>query len=65
MKLGMVYPQIELDGDPGAVRAMADAAVDLGFDYLLAYDHVVGAEHAGREPRLWGPYTEQIGRAHV
>jgi len=59
MKLGMVYPQIELGGDPGAVRAMADAAVDLGFDYLLAYDHVVGAEHAGREPQLWGPYTER------
>ena len=30
----------------------------MGYDYLLAYDHVVGAEHAGREPALWGPYTE-------
>lgn len=58
MKLGMVYPQIETGGDPGAVRALGDAAVDLGFDYLLAYDHVVGAEHADREPKLWGPYTE-------
>ncbi len=54
----MVYPQIETGGDPGAVRALGDAAVDLGFDYLLAYDHVVGAEHADREPKLWGPYTE-------
>ena len=58
MKIGMVYPQIETGGDPGAVRALGDAAVDLGFDYLLAYDHVVGAEHADREPKLWGPYTE-------
>lgn len=58
MKTGMVYPQIETGGDPGAVRALGDAAVDLGFDYLLAYDHVVGAEHADREPKLWGPYTE-------
>ena len=58
MKIGMVYPQIETGGDPGAVRALGDAAVDLGFDYLLAYDHVVGAEHANREPALWGPYTE-------
>ena len=38
MKLGMVYPQIELGGDPGAARAIGDAAVDLGYDYLLAYD---------------------------
>jgi len=59
MKIGMVYPQIELGGDPGAVRALADAAVDLGFDYLLAYDHVLGAEHADRDPALLGPYTEK------
>ena len=59
MKLGMVYPQIELEGDPGAVRTLGDAAVDLGYDYLLAYDHVIGAEHADRDPPLLGPYTEK------
>jgi len=58
MKLGAVYPQIELGGDPDAVRAIGRAVEDLGYDYLLAYDHVVGAEHADREPALWGPYTE-------
>ena len=58
MKLGMVYPQIELRGDPDAVRALGSAAEGMGFDYLLAYDHVVGAEHADRDPKLWGPYTE-------
>jgi probable F420-dependent oxidoreductase len=58
MELGVVYPQIELRGDPDAVRAIGRAAEDLGYDYLLAYDHVVGAEHAGREPALSGPYTE-------
>ena len=26
MKAGVVYPQIELGGDPGAVRAFAEAA---------------------------------------
>lgn len=58
MKLGVVYPQIELGGDPNAVRAIGRAAEDLGYDYLLAYDHVVGAVHENREPALWGPYTE-------
>ncbi|MGA9278181.1 LLM class F420-dependent oxidoreductase [Ilumatobacter sp.] len=58
MKFGAVYPQTELRGDPEAVRRIGLAAESLGFDYLLAYDHVVGAVHADREPRLWGPYTE-------
>jgi probable F420-dependent oxidoreductase len=31
---------------------------DLGFDHLLAYDHVLGAVHANRTPTLTGPYTE-------
>ncbi|MGY9084152.1 MAG: LLM class F420-dependent oxidoreductase [Acidimicrobiales bacterium] len=59
MKLGLVYPQIELGGDPDAVRILGRGAEELGYDYLLAYDHVVGAEHADREPALWGPYTEK------
>jgi probable F420-dependent oxidoreductase len=58
MRCGVVYPQIELNGDPGAVKAFAQAAEDLGYDHLVMYDHVLGAEHAGREPALWGPYTE-------
>jgi probable F420-dependent oxidoreductase len=31
----------------------------MGFDYLLAYDHVLGAVHADRTPPLTGPYTER------
>lgn len=58
MKLGVVYPQIELDGDPEAVRRIGLATEDLGYDHLLVYDHVVGAQHADREPPLWGPYQE-------
>ncbi|MEM8747318.1 MAG: LLM class F420-dependent oxidoreductase [Actinomycetota bacterium] len=58
MKFGVVYPQIELDGDPDAVRAIGRATEELGYDYLLAYDHVGGAVHADREPKLWGPYHE-------
>ena len=36
----------------------ATGVEDLGFDYLLAYDHVLGAVHADRTPPLTGPYTE-------
>ena len=59
MEIGFVYPQTELRGDPDAVRAIGRAAEELGFDSLLAYDHVLGATHADREPPLWGPYTER------
>ena len=58
MKAGVVYPQIELGGDTGAVKAFAQAAEDLGYDHIVIYDHVLGAEHAGREPKLTGPYKE-------
>jgi probable F420-dependent oxidoreductase len=58
MHIGVVYPQIELRGDPVAVRRIGTAVEELGFDHLLAYDHVLGAVHAGRAPALTGPYTE-------
>jgi probable F420-dependent oxidoreductase len=58
MQIGAVYPQIELRGDPSAVRRLGLAVEELGFDYLLAYDHVLGAVHADRTPQLAGPYTE-------
>ena len=40
------------------MRRIGLAAEELGFDYLLAYDHVLGAVHADRTPPLTGPYTE-------
>ena len=58
MQIGVVYPQIELGGDPSAVRRFGRAVEDLGFDHLLAYDHVLGAVHADRTRQLSGPYTE-------
>jgi len=58
MQIGVVYPQTELGGDPAAVRRIGKAVEDLGFDHLLAYDHVLGAVHADRARQLLGPYTE-------
>lgn len=55
MRVGVVFPQTELGGDPGAVRAYAQQVEALGFTHILAYDHVVGADrnvHKGFE----GPY---------
>ena len=57
MKIGIIYPQNELQGNPEAIHRIGLATEELGFDHLLTYDHVLGATH-DREPRLWGPYTE-------
>jgi probable F420-dependent oxidoreductase len=58
LKIGAIYPQIELGGDPHAFAAVACASEALGYDSFAMFDHVAGAVHAGREPPLWGPYTE-------
>jgi probable F420-dependent oxidoreductase len=55
VKLGVVFPQTEMGGDPGAVRSYAEAVAGLGYDHIVAYDHVVGADpsvHKGWD----GPY---------
>jgi probable F420-dependent oxidoreductase len=55
VRIGVVFPQTELGGDVGAVRAYAQGAEELGFTHLLAYDHVAGADpavHVGWD----GPY---------
>jgi probable F420-dependent oxidoreductase len=44
MRIGVVFPQTELGGDPGAVRAYAQAVTDLGYRHILVYDHVLGAD---------------------
>lgn len=60
MKFGVVYPQIELQGDPEAVRRIGLAVEELGYDHLLTYDHVAGASHENREPKLPpGRYNEK------
>jgi len=54
-RVGVVFPQTELGGDPGAVRAYASAVQDLGFDHIAVFDHVVGADPAAH-PGWSGPY---------
>lgn len=46
MQIGVVFPQTELGGDVGAVRAYGIAVAELGYRHILAYDHVVGADPA-------------------
>jgi len=56
MRYGVVFPQTEIGKDPSAIRDFAQAAEELGYHHLLAYDHVVGANPASR-PGWRPPYT--------
>ena len=55
MQLGVVLPEREIGSDPAAVRDYAQAAEELGYDFLVTADHVLGADRE-RYPDLLGPY---------
>lgn len=58
MRIGVVFPQTEIEGDPAAIRDYAQTAEGLGFTHVLAYDHVLGA-NPERPEGFSGPYTYQ------
>jgi probable F420-dependent oxidoreductase len=58
MKIGITFPQTEIGDDPVKVRDFAQAVEELGYSFLLAYDHVLGANP--ERPGGWsGPYTDK------
>ena len=61
MQIGAIFPQVEIDSDPRIVRRYAETVEALGFDHLLAYDHVIGADLKARPPG-WAPpgHTRRI-----
>ncbi len=59
MKIGAVFPQTEIGSDPAAVRAWTETAEGLGFDSILTYEHVLGADPSRHV--LTGPYTHEDG----
>jgi hypothetical protein len=58
MRFGVVFPQTEIGADTMAIRDFAQAAEELGYQHILAYDHVIGANPAGR-PGWRPPYTHR------
>jgi len=56
VKIGVVFPQLEITQDPIAIRDYAQAAEGLGYAHILSYDHVLGADTRVR-PDWSGPYS--------
>jgi probable F420-dependent oxidoreductase len=63
MRIGAIFPQIEIGDDPAAIRDFAQAVESLGYAHILAYDHVLGA-HPDRfahllEGKFRPPYNHE------
>ena len=58
MRLHAVFPQTEISADPHDVATYARTVEELGYDGIVAYDHVLGA-HPDRPGGWTGPYTHQ------
>lgn len=57
MKIGAVFPQLEIGGDPAVIRAWAETVEEAGYTHVLAYDHVLGASPDNRPG--WTGYTDK------
>lgn len=56
MRVGVVFPQVEIGQDPSAIRDYAQAVEAMGYTHVLVFDHVLGANPD--RPGGWkGPYT--------
>lgn len=58
MKFGAIFPQYEVSADIENIRKFMLSVEEMGYDFVLAYDHVLGA-NPEREGGWNGPYTHE------
>ena len=58
MRVGAVFPQLEIGADPAEIARYALTLESLGYDHLVAVDHVLGA-HPERPGGWSGPYDHR------
>jgi len=57
MQIGVTFPQTEIGADPLVIRDYAQAVEGLGYQHLVIFDHVLGADPTHRHG--WRGYTEK------
>lgn len=57
MRLGVIFPQLEIGSNPDAIREYARAVERMGFEHLAIFDHVLGADPTNRPG--WTRYTDK------
>src|SRR5712692_2685647 len=58
MQVGAVFPQLEIGTDPEAIAQYARTVEELGYDHVVIFDHVLGADST--RPEGWtGTYDHR------
>src|SRR5258708_3344065 len=57
MQIGVTFPQTEIGADPLFIRDYAQAVEGLGYQHLVIFDHVLGADPPHRPG--WRGYTQK------
>jgi probable F420-dependent oxidoreductase len=58
MQVGAVFPQLEIGSDPDSIARYARTVEELGYDHLVIFDHVLGAD-ANRPGGWTGVYDHR------
>ena len=59
MEVGVIFPQTEIEADPGAIKDFAQAAEDLGYDHIFIADHVLGADPSFHQHASLATYNHE------
>ena len=62
MEMGVVFPTHEIGTDPLAIRDFAQAADDIGYTRMVAYEHILGAHPERPEGSPWRGLGSRGGR---
>jgi probable F420-dependent oxidoreductase len=64
LDVGVMIPSQELPDDPAVLKDFAQAAEDLGYSWLVLVDHVLGTEHARRDPPFSAGFYDETHAFH-
>ena len=62
MQVGAVFPQLEIGTDPDVIATYARTVEELGYDHLVIFDHVLGAD--SRRPGGWSGVYDHRSTFH-
>jgi probable F420-dependent oxidoreductase len=57
MQIGVTFPQTEIGADPAAIREYTRTVESLGYQHLVVFDHVLGADPSHRPGWIGYTYT--------
>jgi len=62
VQVGAVFPQLEIGTDPNVIATYARTVEELGYDHLVIFDHVLGAD--SNRPGGWSGVYDHRSMFH-